>query len=255
MSNVLKKSTFNKGVLATMIGLLTFIVSVSLTLGAGVAEGAANTSSKAAIAKKSRYTFKMSDGNTNYDIYIYSSKETKGVESDSWACAKKGEPYYTGTYTAAVFKQGSSTPTYLNLGKQYFNPQSKKSYAYVVSGKPDLLAINTCEASSVASVNLFYMNQNNLVAVKNTLYTINGKNIKSIGNLQFQSVFYDNADDVGYHFENWQFNKSKASLTLKKTYSLSESTGMLDFSTGIYEYWLSHPAYKVDEHTFEEDED
>ncbi|MGF7047691.1 hypothetical protein J2T13_002196 [Paenibacillus sp. DS2015] len=191
------------------------------------------------FSKKSRYKFKVMDGKSQYDAFIYSDKEKKAVNDIGWACAREGDSYYTGNYNIAVIKQGSTKVQTTQIGEQSFDAKTSYNFAYAVKGKPDLIAIARCEASSGASVDLYTMVNEKMAGLKKGIFTINGVNIKAAGDQTFQSVYFNNAEDWGYYFETWVLDKAKLTIRLKKTFHSADGGG------NIYKKWLKEPKYIV----------
>jgi len=190
-------------------------------------------------SKKSRYSFKLSDGKSQYDAFIYSDKEKKLVNDLGWACAQEGGTYYTGSYNIALIEKGSATARITQIGERSFDAEPTYNYAYLVQGKPDLIAIAACEASFGASVDLFAVVKNKAAKLKNEIGMINGAKIKAAGSQTYQSVYFSNGDDWGYFFQTWTIDKDKLGIQVKKTFHRANG------GEDVLKKWLKDPAYVV----------
>ncbi|MCY9664877.1 hypothetical protein M5X11_07890 [Paenibacillus alginolyticus] len=171
--------------------------------------------------KKNVFKFDISDAGkkTSYELYIYAESEKIKINDYTWACAMKGDRIYSGNYSAALVKKGTTDVHFFDLGERQFNYDGKE--VFIVKGNPDLLAFSSCQASSGSLINYWFVKEGQLKVIKNEKgndgFGIFRGYIKSAGEGSYQSVSYTNSsDEVSWIFENWTLDQNKEILIHEK---------------------------------------
>ncbi|WP_433947032.1 hypothetical protein [Paenibacillus sp. SN-8-1] len=224
-----------------LLVFLSILIPSVLAFGQQQTDAASANSS---LSKKSLYSFKMSDGKSQYAVYLYSEKQKVEKVTEPWACANLGDKAYSGKYKISIVKQGDIKVKTLDIGERTFMPAGNLNLAYLIKGSPDLIAVSTCEASVGSTVELFYIDGGKMIKTKNTIFTMHGKSLRGNGKSGYQSVQYNNAEDAGWTFENWKLDKKKSTLVHSgDDMGLTEDNALYEDGKYWSNYWFRHPSF------------
>ncbi|MHA6532721.1 hypothetical protein [Paenibacillus sp. BAC0078] len=225
----LKKSKLAMAVLLTAAWLLLCILPIRFDNAA--AEGSRIAADQ--LKSISRLSFTLRDAyQTPYTVYIYANDEkvTALTEEDYWTNNKVGDKRYTGSYRAALLKNGEQYGTVqsVKLGlKEITLPQT---WHYIVKGigtsMPDMLIISEWGSSNFNLVHPFIIRSGILQPLKFT--DNNGKKLddsypadreegtRSLSESRVQFKFYNNSV-FKYAVDTFKLNISKLELHLNDT--------------------------------------
>lgn len=136
---------------------LILVLSAAAFWPAAQAEAAAGTTIDATKLKSiSRLYFPMRDEKKQlYTLYLFATDEQKTVttQDEAWAGANAGDVVYSGTYRAALLKNGQKTGSVQNINLNFgsFNATRNESFRLPGDGKnrPDLLFLSEAASSNV----------------------------------------------------------------------------------------------------------
>ncbi|MDO3408690.1 hypothetical protein QWJ34_02810 [Saccharibacillus sp. CPCC 101409] len=230
-----RKNRFRGGV-GRLAGLLLVLLLLgTAVLPAGRSE-AAETEIDAAKAKSiSRLSFPIRDDKKHlYRIYIFASDEKKSVttQDDAWAGASPGDVIYSGSYRAALVKNGRKTGVVqkVNLNLRTINTTRNESFRLQGDGKsrPDLLFLSQAAASNVNEIYGFVITGGTLhsldfasetgVSRGRDGYAAPKEAMRGLSGNRIQTRFYNNAT-WNYSFDTYKLDIK--SLQLRHVGSVS----------------------------------
>lgn len=161
-----------------------------------------------------------------------------------WAGLGVGDLYYEGDFKIGL--QAAGEP-YIYVQPYSFNDYTYNKtmeLVYKVQGKTvsdaDLFVVSEVCSSNCREAEVFYMMNGQLKRADTIGYT---SKPKSIGNSEYQTMSYSNAEDTGYHFNTFKLNKTTGAITHVRTRSYINDNW--DEGQRIHELWLNNPNYVV----------
>ncbi|RXZ82988.1 hypothetical protein EBB07_08760 [Paenibacillaceae bacterium] len=193
------------------------------------AAGKSTTIDAAKIKKISRVALKLKDEKkTAYTLYIYAANETKSVlkEDYPWTHSKKGDITYSGTYRAALLKEGAKQAVVQSVPLNLASITLPQDWLYTIParerGQPDLFILSEWGTSNWDLFQAMAVIDGKLQRLKftNSDGTSLGydwgasggkKGMRSLSDMRLQTKQYDNS--VGaYLFDTFKLNVAKRQL-------------------------------------------
>jgi len=217
-------------------GIRILALALSLILGlsafaawpGGRAEAAGTAIDAAKLKSISRLYFPMRDDKKQlYTLYLFAADEQKSVatQEDAWAGATVGDVFYSGTYQAALVKNGQKTGRVqnINLNFKAFNATRNESFRLPGDGKtrPDLLFLSEAGSSNVNLIRGFVITGGTLHSLDFASETgkswgkeavASPKNaMRGLSGNRIQTRVYDNSS-IRYRFDTYTLNLKQLKL-------------------------------------------
>ncbi|WP_172197793.1 hypothetical protein [Saccharibacillus qingshengii] len=202
---------------------MVLLLSVGAILPGGQASAAGSVSSIEAAKLKSisRLYFSLRDDKQQlYTLYIFAGDEQRRVtaEDEVWAGASLGDVIYTGSYRAALVKNGQKTGKVQAVNLNYRALNATRNDSFRLPGdrtRPDLLFLSEAESSNVNSIagfivaggvlhSLDFASENGTPLGKKT-YAAPESAMRGLSGGRIQTRVYDNAA-ARYWFDTYKLN-------------------------------------------------